>query len=30
MREERVRKMLRSKEWAKPLAIDYYEETGEV
>jgi len=30
MREERVRKMLRSEEWAKPLAIDYYEETGEV
>jgi len=30
LREERVRKMLRSKEWAKPLAIDYYEETGEV
>ena len=30
MREERVRKMLRSKEWAKPLAIDYYKETGEV
>ena len=30
LREERVRKMLRSKEWAKPLSIDYYEETGEV
>ena len=30
LREERVRKMLRSKEWAKPLSIDYYEETGRV
>ena len=30
MREERVRKMLRSKEWTRPIMIDYYEETGEV